>query len=534
MAWKRRDLAATFRWSRLLGGRRWGAKKRDYRAMSAALPLKKAWKDEWTKPGAEGGMGAVELESWSEWRIQSRDLVRRSELNARVSEDARRDMEELKSSYRTVKKEKSLPSRNASCRTLHASRNLSPAGLGIGYQRKRIEPVRTLSLLERLLCRVRSSGAAPLAWHHSSGAPHHKSNKAGPKGKRVVHVLPLIGKQFFKVLLGTRRDGWTPPAPADWLHGYIPGRRRESAILIRQATTWRLERLGLKSLTAFHDLTNAFGSVKWEAMDRAAAALLGPNHLLGQQRYRLATTTIPGNDGDISLKIGEGGLMGDPLMVALFWVAFLPSTIRWQQLVAEEGAESGQCILGRVKGWTYPCRSMPMTQPNRLWQSRARMSRRLQSECGAPTTYLIVRWQLMVFQRIEAKRSFSCIWWGLVLWQIDGWCERGRSLPGKVVTVARHLGSHLGEKASFTHELPRRRQATVAAFYSVGQLWYESRVSWRLKRCFFISRVVNTALSCIEAFCPSKAQYQALTSLVTCLARRAQRHEGVSMGESAH
>ena len=74
MAWKRRDLAATFRWSRLLGGRRWGAKKRDYRAMSAALPLKKAWKDEWTKPGAEGGMGAVELESWSEWRIQTRDL----------------------------------------------------------------------------------------------------------------------------------------------------------------------------------------------------------------------------------------------------------------------------------------------------------------------------------------------------------------------------------------------------------------------------------------------------------------------------
>ena len=54
-------------------------------------------------------------------------------------------------------------------------------------------------------------------------------------------------------------------------------------------------------------------------MDRAAAALLGPNHLLGQQRYRLATTTIPGNDGDISLKIGEGGLMGDPLMVAHPW-----------------------------------------------------------------------------------------------------------------------------------------------------------------------------------------------------------------------
>ena len=48
--------------------------------------------------------------------------------------------------------------------------------------------------------------------------------------------------------------------------------------------------------------------------------------------HRLATTTIPGKDGDVTLKIGEGGLMGDPLMVALFWVEFLPSTIRWQHV----------------------------------------------------------------------------------------------------------------------------------------------------------------------------------------------------------
>ena len=50
--------------------------------------------------------------------------------------------------------------------------------------------------------------------------------------------------------------------------------------------------------------------------------------------------------------------MGDPLMVALFWVAFLPSTIRWQHAVAEEGAESGQLLAwhpwsgGRVDSFT--------------------------------------------------------------------------------------------------------------------------------------------------------------------------------------
>ena len=143
------------------------------------------------------------------------ELERRSELNARVSEEARWDLEELKSSYRTVKKRRACPAGTPPAELwtmlLHASRNLSPAGLGIGYQRTRIEPVRTLPLLERLLCRVRSSGDAPLAWHHSSGAPLHKSNKAGPKGKRVVHVLPSIGKQFFKVLLRRRRE-WVDAA----------------------------------------------------------------------------------------------------------------------------------------------------------------------------------------------------------------------------------------------------------------------------------------------------------------------------------
>ena len=42
----------------------------------------------------------------------------------------------------------------------------------------------------------------------------------------------------------------------------------------------------------------------------------------------------------------------------------------------------------------------------------------------------------------------------------------------------------------------------MTVFYSVGQLWYESRISWRLKRCLFISRVVNTALSSIEGVLP--------------------------------
>ena len=222
-------------------------------------------------------------------------------------------------------------------------------------------------------------------------------------------------------------------------------------------------------------------------------------------------------------------------MVALFWVAFLPSTIRWQQLVAEEGAESGQLLAWHP--WSGERMDLSLSQ------YADDTTKQIVAKLGEDVHALAkrVRCSNDVFDRALAVDGFSQnrgkeeLLMHLV---VTGSLADRRlvreghvSVPGKVVTVARHLGSHLGEKASFTHELPRRRQATMAAFYSVGQLWYESRVSWRLKRCFFISRVVNTALSGIEAFCPSKAQYQALTSLVTCLARRVMAGAAARRGE---
>ena len=473
-------------------------------------------------------MGATVLENWSEWMVQTRDLMKRSEIKAEVVGEARRDMEELMSSFCSVKKRRACPAGSPPAEIwtmlLHASRNLSPGGQGIGYQRKKIESVFTLSLVEKLLCRVRSSGTPSLAWHHSSGAPLHKSNKAGPKGKRVVHVLPSVGKQFFKVLPRTKRGMWSPPCArrlAAWIH---PG--KEARVGGPHQASHDME-----AGTSWYEIVDGL-SRPHQAMDRAAERLLGPNCLLGQQRYRLATTTIPGMDGDITLKIGEGGLMGD----ALFWVAFLPWTIRWQRAVAEEGAESGQLLEWHP--WSGGRVDLSLSQ------YADDTTKQIVAESGEDVRALAkrVRCSNDVFDRALATDGFSQNRGKeeLLMHLVGEGSFTDRrlvrdgkvSLPGKVVTVARHLGSHLGEKASFAHELPRRRQATMTAFYSVGQLWYESRVSWRLKRCFFfIGRVVNTALSGIEAFCPSKAQYQSLTSLVTCLARRVMAGAAARRGD---
>ena len=189
-------------------------------------------------------MSATVLGSWSEWRAKTRDLEKQSMLRVGTVTKARRDVKDLERSYFTVKKRRAFPEGTPPAELwtmpLHASRNLSPAGQGVGYQTKKVEPTGLLAPVERLLCRVRSSGTAPLAWHHSSGVNLHKSNKPGPKGRRVVHVLPSMGKQFLNVPMRRKPNGggWSQPEPADWLHGCIP------AVLIRQVTTWRLERLG--------------------------------------------------------------------------------------------------------------------------------------------------------------------------------------------------------------------------------------------------------------------------------------------------
>ena len=241
-------------------------------------------------------------------------------------------------------------------------------------------------------------GVASQRW--CSSAQEQQGGLQGKEiGARVTFCVQAVLQSFIK-----DEEGHVVAACARRLAAWIHSGKAARVGGPYQASH-DMERVGLLSLSAFHDLTNAFGSVKWEAMDRAAAALLGPNSLLGQQRYRLASTTVAGKDGDVTLKIGEGGLMGDPLMVALFWVAFLPSTIRRQQLAAEEGAESGQLLA-----W-HPWSGARMDLS--LSQCADDTTKQIVAELGEDVMALadlLARLRQMGSLRTEVKRSSSCTW----------------------------------------------------------------------------------------------------------------------------
>jgi len=70
----------------------------------------------------------------------------------------------------------------------------------------------------------------------------------------------------------------------------------------------------------------------------------------------------------------------------------------------------------------------------------------------------------------------------------------------------RYVGPHLNEKQSFSAELVRRIAAMKQSFFMLGRFWSKARAPDRWKRCLLLCRVVNTAISAVEACCPSPQQ----------------------------
>ena len=118
---------------------------------------------------------------------------------------------------------------------------------------------------------------APLKWHRSAGVPLNKTGMSAlPQDKRLIHVLDPIGKCWFSGAM-MKKDLMLPTTH----HGYERGRRRESALVVQMATTWRLKKLGVSHVDCLHDMTNAFGSSERAAVKRSRRPLLLKMRILG-------------------------------------------------------------------------------------------------------------------------------------------------------------------------------------------------------------------------------------------------------------
>lgn len=139
------------------------------------------------------------------------------------------------------------------------------------------------------------------------------------KDKRLLHVLK-------------HRPQISLPST---MHGYAIGRRSESAQLVQQCFAWRLRRLRMSSVSMRHDLTNALAVPEvWRDEDVS----------FGVQQVEWASTTIAASDGDLDLRIGQGGPMGDPFVVQRSARTFVRPVCDWQMRQSAWDPCSKGCI----------------------------------------------------------------------------------------------------------------------------------------------------------------------------------------------
>ena len=119
-------------------------------------------------------------------------------------------------------------------------------------------------LLHQMWNAMYEEGKVPNSWQDSEAVQIGKSNgRRGCQAIRLINVLCPVGKAFYRgIWSGATKEG------RYFSHGFRKGRRREAAILITHATTWKLRRVKRPHAVVYRDVANAFPSIGWEALDR--------------------------------------------------------------------------------------------------------------------------------------------------------------------------------------------------------------------------------------------------------------------------
>ena len=115
----------------------------------------------------------------------------------------------------------------------------------------------TLKRLKGMIAQVRRTRGTPVATHAGHPCLVRKGLSQGKATKpRMVHVACSFWSGWYKQLKASGRRWEAPPHH----HGFIKGRRRETAMLAQMNATWRLRKAGLSRITDHKDATNAFAS----------------------------------------------------------------------------------------------------------------------------------------------------------------------------------------------------------------------------------------------------------------------------------
>eukprot|EP00959_Pyramimonas_sp_CCMP1952_P403461 8454047-Pyramimonas_sp.AAC.1 len=525
--WQRRRTAEAMTASRRAARCRFGPKRRDARLACSSLPTSSEWLDVWRRPGAEGGMQVETLE-WDRWRLDregpSYDY---DPADTESVEAASQDLKDLRKYMVSAPKRKTVPEGTAPLELWHMAlfpkwRVQGKFGLGLD-----ISPPDNRTfwfLLSVGLQKVRRHQLTPLYWHKSQAAALHKSHKAGPLGKRVVHILPAVGKGFYAKKIR--------PSPTVQDHGFVSGRRREEAVMISMNTMWRMRAASRTHCACFKDLSNAFASTTHDEMDSSVVLHCHEHNVeLCKQRYHNSVIVLPSSTGELVVRPRQGGTMGDPFIVTMFLNTFTRPILSWgldsvkEDMCAKELVSAWGDIRADLSLMKYAddLHKFVLASPN---TTLGQFLQKLSLSDDLLNTHLLE----YGFGQNMKKQEF------MFFFSAGGHTSRQyirdhpESLSGTARDAVRYLGPHLVMRDTASHEVDRRLQAARVSFHSLGGVW-SLPLPYRFTRLLLIGFAQNTILSGMEAFILSKNDYDKLDRGLAAMGRIAMRGKACTREE---
>ena len=143
--------------------------------------------------------------------------------------------------------------------------------------------------------------------------PLRKSSTPGPRGKRGIHLLNMLGKSFFACRIKEQRQCHPRSSNVGLIaHGFVKGRRRENAILVQQSACYRARKCKRFAMLTHHDLSNAFGSTDWVVLvPTVQSSLVSTKEAdYAEQRVKWACIQLDTCQGLEDMRPQCGALMG--------------------------------------------------------------------------------------------------------------------------------------------------------------------------------------------------------------------------------
>ena len=504
-AWRQRRHFKAHQLRGSLAGTGWTTRKRHYWAARQNAATSSEWEQLLSRAGNEGGLSATVCHH-DTLRIEFEKIRRELDdtalpLTSKIISQVEDDIQAIGRYLVTTRKRKSWPSWGVPVELLLLALlphyRLPVGRLGVGFK-QHVDPTIFLSKFTTCLQMIRRWRWVPLVWHRCCSVALDKpgSTKAGAEALRLIHVFDAAAASWMSAMA---KNHEFPRIPS-WVHGGVPHRSREGALLVQQSASWRLQQLRVSAIMLLFDGRNAFGSSDLDGLRTTCDEWLGDDSMFAKDVYDLAEMVIPTLDGEIRMR-PKAGLMGHTLAPKTFVGHYTKSVAKWNATMClDQPALVTRCPITNtltdlsIGLFVDDIQKVVVAKPEETLRELALRTVEVGQSLGQVLDeggYGLNKDKSVAVLGLKGAGSIA-----VTRQIIEGKIE----VYGRAAKFSRYLGPLVSLSGSHEPEINARIRAARRAWFMAGKVWWCRSLPFRFVRMLLICLIQNTLLSAMTVF----------------------------------